>query len=158
MSTPTLVLTRPMRMFFASRRSSSLTRSPYSVPGTIRLTVADGALFERFRPRDGEIAELGAAQFAPHCRADLHIYLGNGIGTERGVARHPARAVVAIRVRRTERRRADDDRELGHRRADRAVVERRRVRIEAPLNDEAVARPGGHVERNRMRRLALPAV
>src|ERR1051325_1629271 len=55
---------RPKRMFFASRRSSSLTRSPYSVPGSTRLTVADGALRERFLPRDGAIAELGAAQFA----------------------------------------------------------------------------------------------
>src|SRR6185295_5946675 len=64
MSTPTLVRQRPKRMFFASRRSSSLTRSPYSVPGSIRLTVADGALLDRFLPREGEMAELGAAQFA----------------------------------------------------------------------------------------------
>src|SRR6185369_12443438 len=64
MSTPTFVLARPVRMIFANRRSSSLTRSPYSVPGVIRLTVADGALFDRGRPRDGAIAEFGAAQFA----------------------------------------------------------------------------------------------
>src|SRR5215831_7025652 len=64
MSTPTLVRQRPNRMFFASRRSSSLTRSPYCVPGSIRLTVADGALSERLRPSEGAIAELGAAQFA----------------------------------------------------------------------------------------------
>src|SRR5215475_6014245 len=64
MSTPTFVRTCPLRTFFASRRSSSLTRSPYNVPGVIRLTVADGALFERFLPSDGEIAEFGAAQFA----------------------------------------------------------------------------------------------
>ena len=53
-----------MRMFFPNRRSSSLTRSPYNVPGVIRFTVADGALFDRFRPRDFEISEFGAAQFA----------------------------------------------------------------------------------------------
>ena len=53
-----------MRMFFASRRSSSLTRSPYNVPGVIRFTVAVGALFDRFRPSDGAMAEFGAAQFA----------------------------------------------------------------------------------------------
>src|SRR4029079_11113641 len=39
-SRPTLVRVRPMRTILAKRISSSLTRSPYSVPGAIRLTVA----------------------------------------------------------------------------------------------------------------------
>ena len=74
---------RPNFRIFATRRSISLTRSPYSVPGSIRFTVAVGALFDRLRPSDGAITELGAAQLAAqrvalvaaHRAGDLHVDL-----------------------------------------------------------------------------------
>src|SRR5438128_12489932 len=61
---PMFVRDRPNFRIFAKRKSSSLTRSPYNVPGAIRLTVAVGALFDRFLPRDWEMTEFGAAQLA----------------------------------------------------------------------------------------------
>src|SRR5688500_9295601 len=64
MSTPTLVRVRPNRRILAKRRSNWLTRSPYNVPGSIRLTLivvppmpANG----RFKPT---VAVFGAVQLA----------------------------------------------------------------------------------------------
>src|SRR5215471_17787174 len=59
-----LLRVRPKRRIFANRKSSSLTRSPYNVPGVIRLTVAVGALLDSGRPSDGMMTALGAAQLA----------------------------------------------------------------------------------------------
>ncbi|MNC89359.1 hypothetical protein D3C83_52810 [compost metagenome] len=64
MSNPTFVRVRPNLRILAKRRSNWLTRSPYSVPGSIRLTVIvfpATPAYGRFSPT---VAEFGAAQFA----------------------------------------------------------------------------------------------
>ena len=67
-----------------------MTRSPYSVPGVIRLTVAVGASFDRGRPSDGAMAAFGAAQFAASgapwslrkVPRDQHVDLRKRVGPE----------------------------------------------------------------------------
>src|SRR6185436_16946298 len=59
-----LVRVRPNFRIFASRTSTSFTRSPYSVPGSMRLIVALTPLFDRLRPSAGAMMALDAAQFA----------------------------------------------------------------------------------------------
>src|SRR5215510_4615882 len=67
MSNPTLVRVRPKRRIFANRMSTSLTRSPYSVPGSTRLTVTFGALFANGRPSVvcGDVKTMLAASGEP---------------------------------------------------------------------------------------------
>ena len=60
-STPTFVRVRPTRTTFATRRFTSLMRSPHTSPGSTRLTVTFAAFPDRGRPSDGMTAEFGTA-------------------------------------------------------------------------------------------------
>jgi hypothetical protein len=65
MSNPTFVRVRPNRRIFANRRSISLTRSPQTSPGAVRLTVTlPLAPAARLRPRMGAMTLLLNAKLA----------------------------------------------------------------------------------------------
>src|ERR1700722_9776514 len=59
-----LVRVRPNFRIFARRMSTSFTRSPYRVPGSMRLIVALGTPFDSGRPSDGWMTAFDADQFA----------------------------------------------------------------------------------------------